>query len=153
VASNWSDARSRIVPFTDLPDRVVLALLVYGESRGEPVEGQIAVASVVRNRVKNRQQGWKDVCLAPDQFSCFDADDPNYPTLQRAAVILMTQPLVPDLAQAQWIADGIMAGSCKDNTQGSLNYLTTRLLEHDPPKWARNKPVAAVIGHHSFLTA
>jgi N-acetylmuramoyl-L-alanine amidase len=140
----------------DLPDRVVLALLVYGESRGEPLLGQIAVACVVRNRLKlavNTAPRWRDVCLAPKQFSCFNKDDANYPTVLLAADILMTRPLASDLQQALWIADGIISGACQDVTAGSVNYLTTQLLESKPPSWARNKPINVVIGHHSFLTA
>ena len=63
-----------------LPDRLVLALLIWAESRGEPVEGQIAVGCVVRNRLNESTEAaprWRDICLAPEQFSCFndlDAD-------------------------------------------------------------------------------
>ena len=69
-----------MTPLHELPDRVVLALTIWGESRGECVEGQIAVACVVRNRLKraiSTAPRWRDICLAPEQFSCFNEDDPN----------------------------------------------------------------------------
>ena len=35
-----------------LPDDAVLGLTLYGEARGEPIEGQIAVACCIKNRVQ-----------------------------------------------------------------------------------------------------
>lgn len=50
----------------------LMAKLVYAESRGEPFEGKIAVASVVLNRVLNPEfpKSIKDVILQPKAFSC-----------------------------------------------------------------------------------
>lgn len=137
----------------DLPADVVLALLIWGESRGEPVEGSIAVANVVRNRVLRSGHDWRRVCLAPYQFSCFNPDDPNLPKVHRAAIVLMSGEPTPELLQAQWIAHGVIAGVVMDNTRGSQNYLTTALLHRTPPSWALDRPILAVIGSHSFLTA
>ena len=139
----------------ELPISIVLALLIWGEARGESVEGQVAVACVVRNRVKYQgtPDPWRTVCLAPYQFSCFNESDPNYPKIQRAAVVLMTGELTRDLRQALWIAEGILDDAVIDNTHGALNYLTTELLHRKPPRWAIDRPVLAKIGAHSFLTA
>lgn len=143
-----------MTPLDELPDRVVLALCVWGESRNQPVEGQIAVANVVRNRLKraiNTAPRWRDVCLAPEQFSCFNDDDPNAGPIARAAVNLMTAMPTPELAQALWIADGVMSGAVKDNSRGATHYLTSALLHAHPPSWARNQPVLTTIGAHAFL--
>jgi len=137
----------------DLPVSILLALLIWGESRGEPVEGQVAVACVVRNRVLRLSHDWRAVILAPWQFSCFNADDPNAVKVQRAADVLMTGALTPALAQALWIAEGVIAGAVIDNTGGAKNYLTTALLQSRPPSWAVDRPILARIGAHSFLTA
>ncbi len=141
----------------DLPDRVVLALTIWGEARGEGVEGQLAVGNVVRNRLKraiNTTPRWRDICLAPKQFSCFNADDPNRVQILHAAEMLMTNAPTPELREALWIADGVVSGAAMDNTYGSLNYLTARLLESDhPPAWAVGKPILARIGRHVFVTA
>jgi spore germination cell wall hydrolase CwlJ-like protein len=142
-----------MTPIHQLPDAVVLALTIYGEARGEPVEGQIAVACVVRNRLKAKAGArWRDICLAPAQFSCFNADDPNYALMERAANVLMTQSPPPELAQAEWIADGIISGACyQDPTNGANHYLTESLFLSHPPSWAINQPVRASVGRHIFL--
>jgi len=140
-----------MTPLADLPDRIVLALTVWGESRGEPVQGQIAVACVVRNRLKraiDTTPRWRDICLAHEQFSCFNDDDPNAGPIARAAVNLMTSAPTPELAQALWIADGVIAGAAMDVTNGAENYLTTALLNTKPPSWAKGKTVLAVNGQH-----
>lgn len=138
----------------ELPSAIVLALTIWGEARGEPVEGQIAVASVVRNRMLRSGHDWKGVCLAPKQFACFNADDPNLPKIRRAADVLMTGELTPDLKQALWIADGVIANLVLDNTHGAQNYLTTDLLQSErAPAWAVNRPILAIRGAHSFLNA
>lgn len=137
-----------------LPARIVLALTIWGEARGEPVEGQIAVASVVRNRVLRLGHEWVRVCLAKGQFSCFNEDDPNRPKILAAADNLQTAEPTLLLAQALWIADGVIRGVVRDNTRGAQNYLTTSLLQSEhAPRWALNRPVLAVIGGQSFLIA
>lgn len=71
-------------PFTSQDPVVLLACTVWGEARGEGMDGKIAVACVVRNRVgKQGKYGWgfTGVILRPHQFSCFDAGDPNHDKL------------------------------------------------------------------------
>lgn len=140
----------------DLPDRVVLALCVWGEARGEPVEGQIAVACVIRNRVRLAnvpQLRWRDVILAPLQFSCFNPGDPNRALIDRAVTHYATQQPTPELQQALWIADGVISGACADNTGGATNYLTGWLFRQDPPQWAKLMQQTKAIGAHVFLRA
>lgn len=139
---------------SDLPAECVLALCIWGEARGEPIEGQIAVGCVVRNRAERSGHDWWAVCLAPKQFSCFNETDPNYPKIQRAADLLVEHTPTPILAQALWIATGVIHHDVMDNTHGAQNYLTTGLLQSErAPSWAVNRPILATIGAHSFLTA
>jgi len=138
----------------DLPADIVLALLIWGEARGEPVEGQIGVACVVRNRALRSGHDWRAVMLAPFQFSCFNADDPNFPKISRARELLLTGTPTPQLAQALWIANGVIDGTVMDNTRGAQNYLTTDLLRSArAPRWSQHRPILVVLGQHSFLTA
>lgn len=48
----------------DLVERIVAA-----EARGEPIEGIMAVAQVIRDRATEWGMSVKDVCLAPGQFA------------------------------------------------------------------------------------
>ena len=43
------------------------------EAANQPLEGQIAVAEVIRNRMKYRRQTAEEVCLAPKQFSAWNS--------------------------------------------------------------------------------
>ena len=68
----------------------ILARTIWGEARGEGVEGMKAVANVVLNRVKiSKDRGgfwWGNditsVCKKPFQFSCWNKSDPNFKKLQ-----------------------------------------------------------------------
>src|SRR5688572_17412765 len=74
------------IDFTE-SDVDAMARTLYGEARGEPEAGQIAVAWVIRNRVTTDLRGdkkpdwWGEgvqgVCVNPSQFSCWRTDDPN----------------------------------------------------------------------------
>ena len=57
-------------------EKALAALVVYHESRGEPIEGQVAVAEVVFNRTLSEYGGAtsvRDVIYADGQFSCANA--------------------------------------------------------------------------------
>lgn len=53
-------------------DLNLMAKIVYAESKGEPYEGKVAVASVILNRVLSPgfPDSIKDVVLQPNAFSC-----------------------------------------------------------------------------------
>jgi N-acetylmuramoyl-L-alanine amidase len=53
-------------------EQQVLALTLLAEARGEGVRGMEAVAMVVKQRMVNRSQTAKQVCLAPKQFSAWN---------------------------------------------------------------------------------
>ncbi len=67
-------------PFKEQDPRVLLAMCIFGEARGEGDEGKLAVGCVVRNRVNSEGRygvGFPGVILKPWQFSSFNANDPN----------------------------------------------------------------------------
>lgn len=73
-------------PFDELTDAELLTLCIYGEARGEPPIGKLAVAHIVLNRAKKPcwwGRGVRECILKPKQFSCFNADDKNRPLLLR----------------------------------------------------------------------
>lgn len=145
--------------FAALSDFDALWLTLDAECRSEPVEGQIAVASVIRNRVGKRfGHRYRDVCLAPKQFSCWNAGtDPNHVRLMARARLVVgdyaertTLPIDPVMRQLKYIAQGIMGHELVDNTRGADHYLTKKLFQATPPPWALGRS-AIFVGAHAFL--
>ena len=138
-------------------------LTVWAEARAEPVEGQIAVACVIRNRAQRpRRFGatYKAVCLRPVQFSCWNpGTDRNHVRLMQLAqhtvedyAIRSTAPPDPVIRQVQYIVQGVMGGQLsEDRSRGADHYLTTQLLETKPPRWAKGVGPVAFIANHAFL--
>jgi N-acetylmuramoyl-L-alanine amidase len=86
-------------------DRVTLARTLYGEARGEPTEGQIAVAWVI---LLSLEGAVAQVCLAPWQFSCWNQGDPN-----RARLLVLRA----DQCRGQMgAASNVLAGLVADPT-------------------------------------
>ena len=128
-----------------------LGILLYLEARGEPVEGQIAVGCVVRNRTRSKL-GYFDVITAPEQFSCMNSNDPNYSIGMNMVKDLIAghapEDLTGLLAQCRWVAQGIVNGAIKDNTSGSMYYYNPKVVT---PSWAKAMTVVRQIGNHIFL--
>ncbi len=101
--------------FLKLIPSQVLALTIYGESRGEPREDKIDVGSVILERVDHRDWDGKtihEVCFKRKQFSCFNEDDRNYGKLLHIAEN-WDKAIATDAALAECfnIALGLIDGS------------------------------------------
>ena len=119
-----------------------LAEALYFEARGEPVEGQYAVAEVILNRVKseefpnsicsvvNQGTGRKHAC----QFS-YTCDG----KLERVANREVYDQIVG-------IAGVMIDGGIRDLSGGATYYHTTSVQ----PSWARRFEHTATIGIHKF---
>ena len=121
------------------------ARTVYGEARGEGLDGQRAVAWVIRNRVENPGwwgDSWESVCLKKWQFSCWLESDPNREKLQSVGYE------DPDLRRCLRAVLEVMDSS-DDPTQGSTHYLVSTL--EPKPNWYSDDKVICRIGHHAFL--
>jgi len=134
-----------------------LSLTLYGEARGERVEGRVAVGCVVRNRIKAKRYGVdaKAVCLMPRQFSCWlyhdEAHKHNYGSLLFAARALRNDLPGPALRECVWIAGGILDDAIEDITRQSTHYITRNLWESKPPRWALDLTPVIGIGRHVFF--
>lgn len=139
-----------------LSDEEILALTIYGEARGESPNGQIAVGCVIRNRVLSRGHDnieYREVCLAPKQFSCWNDNDPNFRILIEMSKTLLYQNIQdPTFQQCLYFAQGIITEVIKDITNGSENYLTKNLFENRP-EWAKNATNVQTIGSQVFFNA
>jgi N-acetylmuramoyl-L-alanine amidase len=128
-------------------DREIIARTIYGEARGEPDEGKLAIANVIMNRAASGVKWWGDsprsICLAPWQFSCWNRNDPN------RTVILSVTPQDEVYAFCLGLADQFVSRALVDNTGGATNYYSKELPV--PPAWADDRTPTAEIGNHIFF--
>lgn len=143
-----------------LTDPQIVTLTLYGETRGEPIEGQIAVGCVIRNRVETGRWGasYAKVCLAPWQFSCWrpEGGRENYETVVAAAQMLArstTLPENPRLRQCAWVAQGVIGAWILDTVREATHYYAPAAMvpAGTAPKWAAGLTPVAKKGSHLFF--
>jgi hypothetical protein len=135
------------IPDADPAQVRVAAQTIWGEARGEGDEGMHAVACVIANRRALRWYGARtvaEVCLAPFQFSCWNAGDPNRPKLDA----------VPDRPDARWptalkYATQVQNRLIDDITDGATHYYATTLRQ--APAWALGHEPCKRIGNQLFF--
>ena len=109
----------------------LLSRLVYGEARGEPYSGQVAVAAVVLNRVSSSSFP-NTVSGVIYQSGAFDAVSDGQ--------INMT----PDATAKKAAQDAINGW---DPSYGAIYYFNPSTATN---KWIWSRPVTVVIGKHRF---
>lgn len=137
-----------------LSDRDVLALTIWGEARGEPIEGKLAVGCVIRERLRQGRWGrtYTEVCRAPKQFSCWNSgSDNNHRALMERVDQIAHGQVVLDTAlrECYWVADGILAQLAESHVRHATHYHAIRLRQA-APKWAETGKVVAELGSHRF---
>jgi N-acetylmuramoyl-L-alanine amidase len=148
----WSEADVKAT----LTDEQALAMTIWAEARNELIEGQVAVACVIRNRLLQPRrfgQTWKDVCLAPKQFSCWNAGtDKNHVDLINKTIACLKSE-EPWPAQQLWIAEGAVAGAINDRTGGATHYYSPSGMvpKNRVPNWAVGKTPTVIIQRHIFF--
>lgn len=126
--------------------KVLLALTIWREARGEGLDGMRAVAHVIRNRVMAWKQDWDQVMTNRNQFSSLSTPgDSQLVTWPDDDSALFKQIL--DLAEK------VFQGEEEDITYGSLYYANPRTANSE---WFRKNVVGAmskvaVIGNHEFF--
>jgi N-acetylmuramoyl-L-alanine amidase len=136
-----------------------LALTLIGEARGEPIEGQVAVANVIHNRAFSSGKSFKEICLAPLQFSCWNSKDPNRKLLDSLIVKLENEEPISDpyIRQCFAIAKAVALGDFMDNTKGAKNYVTidryqlAKARQGKSDQWMLKLKPSATIYNHIFL--
>lgn len=120
-------------------DDHVAARTIWGECRGESYEGKLAVAHVIRNRVRRGSWGKTvaAVCLASFQFSAWNINDPN----RRKMLELDDDDPVLLECVAAWFNVGA------DPTSGACHYRVTG----SPASWAEGETPVCTIGAHEFF--
>jgi len=114
-----------------------LATAIYHESRGESLQGQIAVAQVIANRTKSKHypSSYCKVVYQKAQFTNVRYVKPRYHS--RA------------WSKAMRISINTIQHKLKDPTHGALWYYAHNKI--DAPYWIINKRITARIGNHTFL--
>lgn len=124
----------------------VAARTLAQEARGEPEEGQAAVAWVLRNRLQSGRWGKSlaSVCLWRAQFSgWYVPSDPNF------AYACGLRDDDPMLVQLVAIIQDVMASLAgADPTSGAMHYYATSM--ETPPPWVSGAVFCGQIGHHKF---
>ena len=116
------------------------------EAANQGEQGELCVAFVLVNRLKRGRYGTTlaDVCLAPNQFSCWNTSEPTRRLLARASeedtALVRAQEA---LAQAR-------SGSVSDPTQGAVLYYADYMTR--PPAWAARSKFTVKVGRHLFFT-
>ena len=109
----------------------LLAKLIYGESRGEPYTGQVAVGAVVMNRVKSNSFP-NTIAGVIYQSGAFDAVSDGQINMN------------PDSAAKKAAQDAINGW---DPSYGAIYYFNPATATN---KWIWSRPLTVTIGKHRF---
>src|SRR3972149_3419581 len=112
--------------------RTEIAKVIAAEAAGEGYEGMVGVANTIGNRSKSKKKLLMDVISAPNQYYGYTAPNKEKLYLQ-----------VKD--QADEIADKLIKGQLKDNTDGAEYFL---LPKEKVRAWHGDK--TKTIGSHTF---
>ena len=124
---------------------------VWMEARGEPYEGKVAVAWVIRNRLEYRiGDRWNtiaQVCLDWLQFSGWRESDPNFMAAQKETLT----PVAIDCIRA--LCEVMNGDKAHDPTHGARHYYAPAAMPKNTPVpgWAMGQTPAAKIGAHVFF--
>jgi spore germination cell wall hydrolase CwlJ-like protein len=113
-----------------------LAINIYHEARGEPLEGKIAVAHVTLNRLRKERKPVKEVILRPFQFSWANS---KHPPIRDYAAFIECQKA---------------AMLCfEERLEGKDLFKVDHYYNPDKanPSWANKMTEIAVIGNHRFM--
>ncbi|GMA60819.1 spore cortex-lytic enzyme [Alicyclobacillus fastidiosus] len=115
----------------DQSDLNLMAHVVYGEARGEPFEGQVAIAAVILNRTHSSKfpHSIPGIVYSPGAFSCVDDGQVNLP---------------PDASAKKAVMEAVDGW---DPTHGALFYFNPAKTSN-AFMWSR--PEIITIGHHIF---
>lgn len=127
-------------------DRDAAIRTIVAESAGQPMQGQVGVASVIRNRAVNGGYGGdtaSGVVRSPNQFEPWNTAEGR----GRMAAISPASPSYRDAATA---LDAAYRG--EDPTNGAVNFIAPKAqvaLGRSMPSWAQSQ--GQDIGDHRFF--
>ena len=127
-------------------DFFVLTGTLYGEIRGGTLEAKQNVGQVIQIRYedlkkKNPQATYREICLAPYQFSCWNHSDVNRSKILTDNGHFRTKAWEL-CAQVAW---NIMQGNNPDRVKGARNYYSLSMAE--PPAWSEPPAIITLDDH------
>ncbi|MBU2249266.1 MAG: cell wall hydrolase [Gammaproteobacteria bacterium] len=129
----------------------VLTALLMAEARGEPYDGRVSVAFVVRNRVRDRRwpNTYAEVITQPYQFSCLLDRDPNQKVFLDNLLPSKNFNLESMIyRECLGIAFLVIGNWRKDITQGANHYHADWMVPF--PKWSDPNKITYSVGGHIF---
>ena len=102
-----------------------------------------AVAACIKVRAQKRNLSFKQVCLQPYQFSCWNKNDPN----RKKMDMLLTLPQ----AEYAWQLARNMDKVKTEAINKADHYMTVKLWKTGRVKWARGQKPVAFWGSHVFF--
>lgn len=131
--------------------------LFYGESRliessiADDIIEILAIGGVVLNRVRSPHfpNTIKEVILQPNQFSCFNEDDPNR---NRLTTFLNDKFLTGSYHKYEVYATALLNNLTLDFSRGATHYTSIAFYEKaKPTHWCRKMRVTMLAGGHIFM--
>lgn len=125
------------------------ARTLWQEARGEPVEGQRAVAHVLLNRRNSGRWGstLAEVCLSRSQFSAWGPANPK--SAQMVENFQLSCRLADGCEQLNDLANLIVAAESKpDPTDGATHYFANSIAA---PAWTVGATPCGQFGHQLFF--
>ena len=129
--SSGNSSSSNSSSSTNSSDLNLLSRLVYGEARGEPYTGQVAVAAVVLNRVKNSS--------FPNTIAGVIYQKGAFDVVSDGQINLTPNDTAKKAAQ-----DALNGW---DPTNGAIYYFNPSTATN---KWIWSRPMTVTIGKHRF---
>ena len=130
-SSSGNSSSSNSSSSTNSSDLNLLSRLVYGEARGEPYTGQVAVAAVVLNRVKNSS--------FPNTIAGVIYQKGAFDVVSDGQINLTPNDTAKKAAQ-----DALNGW---DPTNGAIYYFNPSTATN---KWIWSRPMTVTIGKHRF---
>jgi cell wall hydrolase len=129
-------------------DIEVVARTVYGEARGEPPEGRLAVAYSIVNRLASGRwyagRRLAETVLIRDQYSCWNSDKGDDADRRALVAVADDDPVLEACREAVHDA---LSGEVPDPTGGATHYESEKI---EPSPWVPSATFCGKFGSQLF---
>lgn len=132
-------------------DLYCLALNVYFEARGEPIEGKYAVAEVVMNRAQHAD--YPNTLCGVIKDGYYHSWNPDIPVRHRCQFSWWCDGKADDPVNGEAFEESLYVAQdvlTNDQYESIVDYALFYHAEYVQPKWAERFELASTIGSHRF---